>query len=367
MKIAVMRKDSDELIPTPIVQQTSFWSRVHRRLGFAADAFDVRVSNAIAGDFLVLHSPLTADTSYAYVPYGPEVAPDPESMGVFLERVSLELQPILGPRCAFIRWDLPWEAVHAREASSFGPSGEWRGPPSRALRELRMNLGTGEQNLYKAARDLLPPDTVVIDLRDSEEAILGRMHHKTRYNVRLAERRGVLVTEGTSADLREWYELYLETTTRHGIEPMSYTHAETVLGERAEDAASPVTTKLLLARHGDRLLAGMLLAMAPDRATYLYGASAHSHRELMGSYALQWGAIRTAKAHGCRDYDLLGAAPRTGSTHPLAGVHRFKSGFGGRLLHREGAWDFPFHDATYSEWRYHEEAAIARRAVTAAG
>ena len=83
----------------------------------------------------------------------------------------------------------------------------------------------------------------------------------------------------------------------------------------------------------------------------------------MGSYALQWAAIRTAKAQGCRDYDLLGAAPRAGAAHPLAGVHRFKSGFGGRLLHREGAWDFPFDGATYSAWRYYEEAEIARRAV----
>jgi lipid II:glycine glycyltransferase (peptidoglycan interpeptide bridge formation enzyme) len=105
----------------------------------------------------------------------------------------------------------------------------------------------------------------------------------------------------------------------------------------------------------------MLLALAPARATYLYGASKREHRELMGSYALQWGAIRTAKAHGCRDYDLLGAAPRAGAAHPLAGVHRFKSGFGGRLLHREGCWDFPFDHTTYRAWRGHEDALIAAR------
>lgn len=358
------RKQTEHLVPTPIVQQTAFWGRVHRRLGFVTDAFDVSLPGDRGGDFLVLRSPLTADRDQAYVPFGPELAPETEDMGSFLERLSLELQPLLGARCSFIRWDLPWEAVHARDAANFTSEGEWHGPPAKQLRELRMNLGTDERNLWKASRDLLPPDTVVIDLEGSEDNILARMHPKTRYNVRLAERRGVVVTEGNAADLREWYEIYLETTARHSLEPMSFAHAEAMLHERDDDVASPVITKLLLARHDGRLLAGMLLALAPARATYLYGASTREHRELMGSYALQWGAIRVAKAYGCRDYDLLGAAPRAGSSHPLAGVHRFKSGFGGRLVHREGCWDFPFDDTTYHAWRAHEDALIARRAVS---
>ena len=364
MKLDIARKDTDQLVPTPIVQQTAFWGRVHRRLGFGTDAFDVAAPDAIAGDFLVLRSPLTADTDYAYVPYGPEVAPKAEDMGRFLERLSLELQPMLGTRCAFVRWDLPWQAVHARESASFAPTGEWHGPPPRPLRELRMNIGTDERNLWKASRDVLPPDTVVIDLRESEDAILARMHSKTRYNIRLAERRGVEVVEGDARDLPAWYAIYRETSARHGLDPMSFEHAATMLDERADDAASPVVTRLLLARHGGRLLAGMLLALAPDRATYLHGASTREHRELMGSYALQWGAIRAAKAHGCLDYDLLGTAPRDGAPHPLAGVHRFKIGFGGQLFHREGCWDFPFDVETYNAWRQHEEAELARRAIT---
>ena len=367
MKLAIAHKPTDHLVPTPIVQQTAFWGRVHRRLGFVAEAFDVTLpaTSAPEGDFLVLRSPLTATTDYAYVPYGPELAPESEDMGVFLERLSLELQPILGSRVAFIRWDLPWEAVHARDAASFTSTGEWHGPPAKQLRELRMNMGTDERNLWKAGRDLLPPDTVLIDLHDPEDIVLSRMHSKTRYNIRLAERRGVVVSEGGIADLREWYEMYLETTARHALEPMSFAHAEAMLHERTEGVASPIITKLLLARHDGRLLAGMLLALTPTRATYLYGASTRAHRELMGSYALQWGAIRAAKAYGCRDYDLLGAAPRAGEVHPLAGVHRFKSGFGGRLLHREGCWDFPFDGDTYQAWRAHEDALIARRAIGA--
>src|SRR5690606_15939914 len=112
-----------------------------------------------SGDFLVVRMPLADDLECAYVPFGPEIAPDAEHVGTFLSRLSRELRPMLGPRCAFVRWDLPWTSVHAREASDFDERGEWRGAPAAHLREIRMNFGTEDRNLYKAPRDLLPPDT----------------------------------------------------------------------------------------------------------------------------------------------------------------------------------------------------------------
>ncbi|MGN6110131.1 MAG: lipid II:glycine glycyltransferase FemX, partial [Kofleriaceae bacterium] len=369
MKLEIAPKKTDQLVPTPIVHQTAFWGRVHRRLGFGIDAFDVafrpptdpataQAATAERGDFLVVRSPLSNDADYAYVPFGPEIAPDADAVGTFLEQLSNELRPMLGPRCAFIRWDLPWTSVHAREADAFTSDGVWQGPPSNHLREIRMNFGTAERNLWKAPRDLLPPDTVVIDLDGSEDEILARMHHKTRYNIRLAQRRGVVVHEGTAADLPAWYEVYLETTARNRIRAMPFAHFQTMLDERAEGSSSPVQPRLLLARHEGRLLAGMLLAIAPSRATYMYGASTREHRDLMASSALQWAAIRLAKHQGCKDYDMFGAAPRSGSSHPLSGVHRFKLGFGGRLVHREGCWDFPYETKTYSDWRGWEEAQM---------
>src|SRR5690606_8417332 len=262
-----------------------------------------------------------------------------------------------------IRWDLPWRSVHAQEPDDFTAEGTWRGPPSRMTREIRMNLGTDEKNLWKAPRDLLPPDTVLVDLHGSEDCLLGRMHAKTRYNIRLAARRGVEVTHGAESELPAWHALYLETMARHQLEALPMAHFRALLEERGEGSASPVQTRLLLARQGGRLLSGMLLALAPTRATYLYGASSRPHRHLMAPSALQWAAIRTARAHGCADYDLLGAAPRTGDDHPLAGVHRFKLGFGGRLVHREGCWDFPFDEATYTAWRRWEDAELVARRI----
>lgn len=364
MKLAVAPKSMDHLVQTPIVHQTAFWGRVHRRLGFGTAAFDLRLGPDAHGDFLVVRAPLSETHEYAYVPYGPELGPDAEDTGPFLETLSQSLRPLLGPRCAFIRWDLPWTSVHARDTRDF-EADEWHGPPAPHLRELRLNFGTRDHNLRKAPRDILPPSTLLVDLVPSEDVLLGRMHPKTRYNIRLSERRGVVVSPAPVAALPGWHALYLQTTARHHLKPMPLHHFETLLQERAEGTTSPVKTVLLMAHHGERPVAGMLLALGKTRATYLYGASDHTCRELMASHAVQWAAMRLAKAHGCADYDLFGAAPRADDTHALAGVHRFKVGFGGRLVHREGCWDYPLDDGTYTSWRAFEDLAVQRRNIGA--
>ena len=382
MKLAVVRKSPDRLVATPIVQQTAFWGRVQRQLGIGVEAFDVRVDDrasaasssslltaageGAAGDFLVMRTPLTDEIDCAYVPFGPELTPEAGAVGGFLERLSRALAPMLGPRCAFVRWDLPWTSVHAREADDFTADGAWRGPPAPHLRELRMNFGTDERNLYKAPRDLLPSDTILVDVDAADDELLARMHPKTRYNLRLAARHGVVVSEGTVEELPAWYALYLETMARNHLEPLPLGHFVALLTERGEGSTSPVEPRLLVARHEGALIAGALIAVAPPRATYLYGASSRARRDVMAPYALQWAAIRLARAHGCRDYDLFGAAPRGDAQHSLAGVHRFKVGFGGRLVHREGCWDFPLDDTSYAAVRRWEESHVLHRAVAPA-
>lgn len=360
LALDVVPKQTEHLIPTGLVYQTAFWGRVSRRIGHTAEAYDLAAPSRALGDFLVVRTPLSDDVDCAYVPFGPELTPDTEHVGAFLERVSRQLRPLLGRRCAFVRWDLPWTSLHARESRDFTEAGTWAGPPGPHARELRMNIDTEDKNLWKAPRDLLPPDSVVVDLTASEETMLARMHHKTHYNVRLAARRGVEIIEGTVADLPGWYELYLETMARHHLTPLPLAHFRAML---EETGGGTVQTRLLLAKHGWRLIAGMILALAPPRATYLYGASSREHRHLMGSSALQWAAMRVAKARGCVDYDMLGAAPRHDATHPLAGVHRFKMGFGGRLVHREGCWDYPFDEHVYKAWRRWEQTQLATRSI----
>jgi lipid II:glycine glycyltransferase (peptidoglycan interpeptide bridge formation enzyme) len=111
---------------------------------------------------------------------------------------------------------------------------------------------------------------------------------------------------------------------------------------KADDEA-----KLLIAEKNGRPLAAMFLSSSADRATYLYGASSGEDRNLMAPYALQWEAIRQAREKGCTSYDLFGIAPRPDPDHPMYGLYRFKSGFGGTMIHRQGAWDYPYDERSY--------------------
>jgi len=335
MKIQAAPKDIDQLAPTAILQQTAFWARVQSRLGHAVHAFDLRAAASSPGtapqradDFLVVTRRLEDDIDMAYVPFGPERAPPEGASGVWLEQLSEAIAATVGPRCAFVRWDLPW----------------------RLPDDTHMNFGSARRALRKAPTDYLPVSTLIVDLLGSEDELLARMHPRTRYRIRLAERHGVEVVEGTLTDLNEWYALHCETARRHGLSVAERERFAAVLRERADGTASPAHPRLLLARRGGALLAGMVLVGAGSRATYLYGASAREHRAAMGSYALQWAAMRLVRAEGYRDYDMFGVSPGDDPTHPLHGLYRFKIGFGGRLVHREGCWDFPL-DARYERLR----------------
>jgi lipid II:glycine glycyltransferase (peptidoglycan interpeptide bridge formation enzyme) len=92
----------------------------------------------------------------------------------------------------------------------------------------------------------------------------------------------------------------------------------------------------------DEILASMFLVLSNKRGIYLFGASSSDNRQSMASYALQWESIKRAKNNGCLEYDMFGCAPNLSRSHPLYGVHLYKKGFGGRLFHRMGCWDYPF-------------------------
>jgi len=101
----------------------------------------------------------------------------------------------------------------------------------------------------------------------------------------------------------------------------------------------------------------MFLSTSADRATYLYGASSGEDRGLMAPYALQWAAMSAARKEGCSSYDLFGVAPTPDPEHPLHGLYQFKSGFGGSMLHRQGAWDYPYDEGAYSAFLAGESVA----------
>ncbi len=215
-----------------------------------------------------------------------------------------------------------------------------------------------------------PRRTILVDLTADREELLRRMKQKTRYNVRLAARKGVTVRAGSEADLASFYDL-METTARRdgfGIHTRAYYEAAHQL------FVEPGQGRLLLAEYEGQLLAGLVVlgTGGGDTACYMYGASSDEHRNLMPTYRLQWEAMLWAKEHGYQDYDLWGVPDENEATleagftkrhDGLWGVYRFKRGFGGRLVRTAGAWDL-----VYSPLRYRlYSAAVAWRERGRAG
>lgn len=186
-------------------------------------------------------------------------------------------------------------------------------------------------------------NTFLLDLTFEEDALLARMHQKTRYNVRLAQRRGVVVRPAGVRELDLLYRIYAETSVRDGfvIRPAAYYRQ--VWG----DFASAGLAQPFLAEVEGEPVAGLIVYRFAARAWYLYGMSRDLHRERMPNHLLQWEAIRWARRQGCRSYDFWGAPDRFDPADPMWGVHRFKQGFGARLVRTLGAWDYSARPTLY--------------------
>lgn len=346
MNIGVQPKNISALLPTDILFQTPYWSRVKSRLGWKPAAFDYRSSTGQSGDVLLLTRTLDSGLAVAYVPQGPEAGPEPDQQGLFLETLSLALAEHLDASVAFVRYDLPWTSPYALEAAA-GQS--WPGHPAVRLRELRMNFGTRTWNLRKASLDLTVADALEINLRPPVEKIFAGMKSKTRYNIRLARKKGVSVFRASVDSLPLFYRLYLQTAKRNGFPPGTYSHFSALFSAHAHKGGSSETIFLLAAK-GPDILAGGIFVLAGRRALYLFGASSGERRELMGSYALHWDAMRIARNKGCLTYDMGAVSPGPDPSHPFYGLYRFKTGFGGEIVHRSGSWDFPFDQEGYTSF-----------------
>ena len=152
-----------------------------------------------------------------------------------------------------------------------------------------------------------------------------------------------------SQDVDEFYSLYETTAERDRIAVHSRKYYDVVM--RTADRYPDVDVELLVAEYDGSPIAAVIVAYTADRATYLYGASSNEHRETMPAYALQWEAMRRAKARGAVEYDLFGIPPTDDPDHPMHGLYRFKMGFGGAVVHREGCWDVTLRPTAYSLYR----------------
>ena len=188
-----------------------------------------------------------------------------------------------------------------------------------------------------------PLRTIIVRCDRDDDALLAAMKQKTRYNVRLAAKRGVTVRQGSVDDLPAFWALLQTTAARDafGVHTLDY------YADLLRFFPPPDHGALLCAEYGGAIVAAVLLLRGGPQAIYLGGASSDTHREHMPTYALQYAALQWARDAGCTYYDLWGIPPTDAPPDAaqgeqqnvrdgLWGVYRFKQGFGGDVVSYPG-------------------------------
>jgi len=209
---------------------------------------------------------------------------------------------------------------------------------------------SGDFGLQISPHNIQPPRTIIINVEEHEEQILARMKQKTRYNIRLAEKKGVTVRAWD--DVTAFHKMMLITGERDGFGVHSLEYYQ-----RAYNLLHPKNMcEILLAEYAGKSLAALFVARSGNHAYYLYGASTDDERNRMPTYLLQWEAMKWARARGCREYDLWGVPDEEAATleanfekrqDGLWGVYRFKRGFGGELKRAAQALDRVYNPLLY--------------------
>lgn len=304
--------------PDAHLLQTSAWGAL--KVAFGWDA--VRLRRGPAGA-QVLFRRLTPGLQLAYVPKGP--------VGTWLPDLLPDLDALCRSRRAFL--------LKLEPDSCEDP----------AIAEQLTRYG-----FRPAPHTIQPRSTLIVDLAGDDEQLLARMHPKTRYNIRLAQKKGVHVRPWD--DPIAFARMLQETARRDGFAAHSPAYYQRVFELFRPGGAC----QLLVAEVAGQPVAALMAFARGSRAWYLYGASTAHERPRMPTYLLQWEAMRWARQRGCRSYDLWGIPDAdeavletefTTRRDGLWGVYRFKRGFGGRIVRGLGAWDRPYSPLLYLAYR----------------
>lgn len=291
--------------------QTWAWGELKRAYGWTPVRLAVEQDGALVAGAQVLYRRV-GPLSMGYIPKGPVLVQDT-------------------PAVAEALWRALRAASRRMRAVALKVEPEWRDADP-------------ERHLWLAAHGLRPsPDciqprrTIIVDLAGSDDDILARMKQKWRYNIRLSERKGVVVRVGGEQDVATFHALMRVTGERDqfGIHSLDYY-------QRAWALFAPEgRVCLFLASYDGQPLAGLMAFAFNRQAWYMYGASSDEHRELMPNHQLQWRAMQWAREQGCTQYDLWGITDEEpdSPSAALGGVQRFKEGFGGEVVRYVGAYD----------------------------
>lgn len=191
---------------------------------------------------------------------------------------------------------------------------------------------------FEKSTNLQPQRTLILDLKKSEKEILNQMHQKTRYNIRLAEKKGVVIKKGDKKDIEKFLPLLEDTAKRGGF----HSHIKEYYKKMLEIPG----IEIFLAEFKDKIIAANIVIFFDKITTYLHGASDYNYRNLMAPHLLQWEQIKEAKKRGCVEYDFWGI-----DEEKWPGVTRFKKGFGGKEISYLGAFDLVFNSLWYKIYK----------------
>jgi len=306
--------------------QSSWWADFRANYDYEHFGIILKDPNGIVGGALVLKFSYATDRCFYYIPEGPVVPSDESIAGdVF--------QAILGE-------------IEARRKTE-------RETVSHLRIEPRWQHLPGFVSGFRIVppfTDLFrePRNTLCIDLRPAEEAILAQMKPKGRYNIRVAQRHGVAVIEDSSdKGFADFLRIYRRTVARQNmnVKPRSYFRALlSMLLSRQQGS-------IFFAEYKGKRLATALVLYFGRRATYFYGGSLAWHRRVMAPYLLHFGIMRQAKSQGHEWYDLWGIAPANEPSHPLQNISVFKRKLGGQELNLVPTLDYIYDPAAYKDYQ----------------
>jgi len=280
---------------------------------------------------LTIHKIPHTPWNIGYLPKGPMPT---KEMIKELEKIGKE------ERCIFIQLEPNIVNSSHSELGSESPS-------ERMLKQVQ------HDNLRTSFRPLFTKYTFQLDLTKNEEELLRNMHPKTRYNIRVAQKHGVEVIEDNSDKaFEEYLKLTNETTKRQGF----YAHDENYhrLMWQTLKILNPdkLTAHLLLAKYKNRTLAAWILFVSGNTLYYPYGASSSEHRETMASNLMMWEVVRFGKKLGLKTFDMWGSlGPNPDKNDKWYGFHRFKEGYGGKLVEFVGSYDLVINPLLYELYK----------------
>ena len=293
-----------ESSPETGFMQSSWWADFRVDAGYGHFGVMLKNRGFIVGGALVMTYRYPAGQCFYYIPEGPVLPGDEWAAEEVLSATLLEIEERRKQEeltVSHLRIEPRWERL------------------PEFLRGFRQ-VGSFQD------RYMEPRDTLCVDLRPPEEAILAQMKPKGRYNIGVARRHGVVVVEDTSWNgLADFLSIYDDMADRQGLRAKPHSYFERLI-----DLLAPRRRAgLFFAEHqGARIAAALVVYFGP-RATYFFGGSLATHRNLMAPYLLHFEIMRRAKALGYESYDFWGVAPEAEPDHPWADISVFKRKFGG--------------------------------------